>query len=105
MGAGIILIVAILRGNTYLKKRAAVFGPVIPMLIIIVIAQVLPQSAFSYGLYTFNMNAAMMGWFVCLLTVGSMFDRMLKKLLEKYPNAVCLLAEDFNNKLTVYKGE
>ncbi|MCM1225778.1 MAG: hypothetical protein NC548_66175 [Lachnospiraceae bacterium] len=70
MGAGIVLIVTILRGNTCLKKSAVVFGPVIPMLLIIVIAQVLPQSAFSYGLYTFNMNAAMMVWFVYLLAVG-----------------------------------
>ncbi|MCM1561610.1 MAG: hypothetical protein NC123_19050 [Butyrivibrio sp.] len=66
VGAGIVLIVAILRGNTCLKKSAVVFGPIIPMLIIIVIARVLPQSAFSYGLYTFNMNAAMMVWFVYL---------------------------------------
>lgn len=70
VGAGIVLIVAILRGNTYLKKSAIVFSPIVPMLIVIVIAYVLPQSAFSYGLYTFNMNAAMMVWFVYLLAVG-----------------------------------
>ncbi|MCM1542422.1 MAG: hypothetical protein NC121_14345 [Blautia sp.] len=71
VGAGIVLIIAILRGNTWLKKSAIVFSPVIPMLMIIAIAQALPQSAFSYGLYTFNMNAAMMVWFVYLLAVGS----------------------------------
>ncbi|MCM1327731.1 MAG: hypothetical protein NC094_13795 [Bacteroidales bacterium] len=70
VGAGIVLIVAILRGNTYLKKSAIVFSPIVPMLIVIVIAYVLPQSAFSYGLYTFNMNSAMMVWFVYLLAVG-----------------------------------
>lgn len=71
VGAGILLIFAILRRNTCLKKSAVVFSPIILMLIIIVIAQALPQSAFSYGLYTFNMNAAMMVWLVYLLTVGS----------------------------------
>ncbi|MCM1100030.1 MAG: hypothetical protein NC079_04795 [Clostridium sp.] len=71
VGAGILLIIAILRRNTCLKKSAVVFSPVIPMLIIIVIARVLPQSAFSYGLYTFNMNAAMMVWFVYLFAAGN----------------------------------
>lgn len=67
VGAGILLIVAILHRNTCLKKKAVVFSPIVPMVIVIVIAQVLPQSAFSYGLYTFNMNAAMIVWFVYLL--------------------------------------
>lgn len=70
VGAGIVLIAAILRGNTCLKKSAVVFSPLIPMVIIIVIAQLFPQSAFFCGLYTFNMNAAMMVWFAYLLAVG-----------------------------------
>lgn len=73
VGAGIALIVAILRGNTCLKKSAAAFSPVVPMVVLIAVSQMLPQSAFSYGLYTFNMNAAMMVWFAYLLTIGSFY--------------------------------
>ncbi|MCM1126478.1 MAG: hypothetical protein NC429_08385 [Lachnospiraceae bacterium] len=71
VGAGILLIAAILRGNTCLKKKAAFFSPIVPMLVIIAVSQALPLSAFSYGLYTFNMNAAMMVWFAYLLIEGS----------------------------------
>lgn len=40
------------------------------MVVVIAVSQVLPQSEFSYGLYTFNMNAAMMVWFAYLLAAG-----------------------------------
>lgn len=69
--AGILLIAAIWRGNTCLKKRAVFFSPITTMAVIIGVSQALPRSAFSYGLYTFNMNAAMMLWFVYLLEVGN----------------------------------
>lgn len=71
VGAGILLIVTILQGNTCLKKRAAFFSPIVPMAVVIAVSQILPKSAFSYGLYTFNMNAAMLVWFAYLLAAGS----------------------------------
>ncbi|MCM1467328.1 MAG: hypothetical protein NC086_04205 [Alistipes sp.] len=70
VAAFLLLIVAIAQGNTCLKKSAAVFSPIVPMVIIIAAAQILPQSAFTYGLYTFNMNAGMMVWFAYLLVKG-----------------------------------
>lgn len=71
VGAGIILAAAILFGNTCLKKRSVFFSPIIQMVVFITVSQVLPTSAFSYGIYTFNMNAAMMVWFAYLLAEGS----------------------------------
>lgn len=69
-GAFIALIVSILRGNTVLEKTAVVFTPIVPMLIIIGISILLPSSEFAYGLYTFNMNAGMIVWFLYLLIRG-----------------------------------
>lgn len=65
------LLIAIMRGNTCLKKKAVFFSPVVPMAVIFAVSQVLPKSAFSYGLYTFNMNAGMIVWFTYLLTKGN----------------------------------
>lgn len=62
------LIVAILRKKTALRKPAAIFTPLIWMGIVGAAANVLPASPFSYGLYTFCMNAGMAVWFVYLLT-------------------------------------
>lgn len=66
--AFIVLIVDILRGNTYLKKSAVLFSPAVWMAVIAAVSLVLPQSAFSYGLYTFCMNGGMLVWFAYLLT-------------------------------------
>ena len=64
------LIIDILRRKTCLKRTAVFFSPIVPMAVIFVAAQLLPQSPFSYGLYTFCMNGGMLVWFVYLLTVN-----------------------------------
>lgn len=64
------LIIDILRRKTCLKRTAVFFSPIMPMAVIFIAAQLLPQSPFSYGLYTFCMNGGMLVWFVYLLTVN-----------------------------------
>lgn len=54
---------------TCLKKASVLFTPIVLMGIIFVIAQILPLSSFSYGLYTFCMNGGMLVWFMYLLIV------------------------------------
>lgn len=63
----ILLLIYIFRGKTDLKKREAVFTPLIWMVIINVAANIIPTTAFSYGLYTFCMNGGMLVWFLYLL--------------------------------------
>ena len=63
----ILLLVYIFCGKTSLKKREALFTPLIWMVIINVVANIIPTSAFSYGLYTFCMNGGMLIWFLYLL--------------------------------------
>lgn len=57
---------AILAGKTRLKKQALLSTPLFPMLITGTISMLLPQSAFSKGLYTFCMNCGMIVWYVYL---------------------------------------
>lgn len=64
------LIIDILRRKTCLKRTAVFFSSIVPMAVIFVAAQLLPQSPFSYGLYTFCMNGGMLVWFLYLLTVN-----------------------------------
>ena len=66
----ILLLIYIICGKTSLKKRAAVFTPLIWMAIINVVANIIPTTAFSYGLYTFCMNGGMLVWFAYLLVKG-----------------------------------
>lgn len=61
------LSIDILRRKTCLKRTAALFSPIVPMTIIFIVAQMLPLSSFSYGLYTFCMNGGMLVWFAYLL--------------------------------------
>lgn len=68
IGVPLILLMAdILRGKTVLKKREVLFTPLIWMAIINIAANVIPATAFSYGLYTFSMNGGMFLWFLFLL--------------------------------------
>lgn len=48
-------------------RESCAFSPIVPMMVIFIAAQLLPQSPFSYGLYTFCMNGGMLVWFVYLL--------------------------------------
>ncbi|MCM1523880.1 MAG: hypothetical protein NC120_05425 [Ruminococcus sp.] len=66
---------AILSGKTYLKKRAAVFTPFVPMAVISEIEELLPASPFSYGMYTFCMNGGMIVWFIYLIIACEKIDR------------------------------
>lgn len=66
----VLLFIDILRQKTCLKKTAAFFSPLVPTGIISAAALILPQSAFSYGLYTFCMNGGMLVWFGYLLAVN-----------------------------------
>lgn len=61
------IIIDILRNKTVLKKSAAFFTPLVWMAIAGAVANMLPASPFSYGLYTFCMNAGMLVWFIYLL--------------------------------------
>ncbi|MDO5153458.1 MAG: hypothetical protein Q4D50_08865 [Eubacteriales bacterium] len=63
----LLLMIYILRGKTGLKKWEAVFTPLVWMAVINVVANILPATAFSYGLYTFCMNCGMLVWFLYLL--------------------------------------
>ena len=63
----ILLLIYIICGKTSLKKWEAVFTPLVWMAIIDVVANIIPTSAFSYGLYTFCMNSGMLVWFIYLL--------------------------------------
>ena len=63
----IMLAVCIVGQKTYLERKAAFFSPIVPMAAIFAVSQFLPDSPFSYGLYTFCMNGGMLVWFVYLL--------------------------------------
>lgn len=63
----ILLITDIFRGKTRLKRWEVVFTPLIWMVIVNVAANIMPATAFSYGLYTFCMNGGMLVWFLYLL--------------------------------------
>ena len=57
-------IIVIARGRTIFKKREAFFTPLTWCAVIGLISIILPESAFSKGLYTFCMNGGMIIWFV-----------------------------------------
>lgn len=63
----ILLIADILRGKTRMKRWEVVFTPLIWMAIIAAVSNIIPTTAFSYGLYTFCMNGGMLVWFLYLL--------------------------------------
>lgn len=77
--ACILLMAAVWREKTYLKKSAVFFTPVFPMAVLAAVSQVLPDSPFSYGLYTFCMNGGMLVWFVYLLLKGSEIQMKSRK--------------------------
>lgn len=66
----VMLSIDILCRKICLKRPAVLFSPIVPMGIIFAAAQILPQSPFSYGLYTFCMNGGMLVWFGYLLAVN-----------------------------------
>lgn len=66
----IMLCVDILRRKTCMERAGVFFTPLIPMAVILIAAQILPQSPFSYGLYTFCMNGGMLVWFMYLFVVN-----------------------------------
>ena len=63
----VLLTVLILMKKTSLPRTAAIYAPLLPMLIIFLIAKLMPENAFSYGLYTFAMNGGLWVWFRYLL--------------------------------------
>lgn len=60
------IIDGIRRKKTKLPKKAIFFTPLTWMIIIDVISEILPTSAFSKGLFTFSMNLSLIIWFVYL---------------------------------------
>ena len=58
------LIIVIARGKTTLKKREAFLTPVTWIAMISLVSMLLPESAFSKGLYAFCMNGGMIIWFI-----------------------------------------
>lgn len=63
----IMLPAAIIFGKTCLKKLAVIFTPAVPIAIILAVSKLLPESPFSYGLFTFSMNGGMIIWFIYML--------------------------------------
>lgn len=57
-------LIEIMKGRTTLKKSAVCFHPLVWIILVSVLAKKLPMSPFSYGLYTFCMNAGMLVWFM-----------------------------------------
>lgn len=57
------MIIVIARGKTILKRREAFFSPVTWICVIGLVSMLLPESAFSKGLYAFCMNGGMIIWF------------------------------------------
>ena len=58
------LILVIAKGRTYLSRREAFFTPLTWICLIGGVSLLLPESAFSKGLYTFCMNGGLMIWFI-----------------------------------------
>lgn len=72
LGAALLILpIEIIRGKTRLKKSAAAFTPFVPMAIFAIIEKFLPLVPFTYGLYTFTINAGMIVWFVYLLVYSN----------------------------------
>ncbi|MBR1700905.1 MAG: hypothetical protein IJ716_03015 [Lachnospiraceae bacterium] len=65
----VLLIVYVLRGKTALQKRSQFFTPLLWMALLSGLKFVIPASPFSNGIDTFCMNAALIIWFVYLMTV------------------------------------
>ena len=61
------LILVIARGRTYLSRKEAFFTPLTWIALIGAVSMLLPESAFSKGLYTFSMNGGMIVWFARML--------------------------------------
>lgn len=67
LGAALLVLpIAILRGKTSLRKSAAAFTPFVPMAVFAIAEKILPLVPFTYGLYTFTINAGMIVWFIYL---------------------------------------
>ena len=61
------LILVIAKGRTYLSRKEAFFTPLTWIALIGAVSMLLPESAFSKGLYTFCMNGGMIVWFARML--------------------------------------
>lgn len=75
----VIHLIDIIRGKTNLKKSAAFFHPLVWIVIFNIVGNALPASPFSYGFYTFCMNAGMLVWFAYMAIVGSKNESEMKK--------------------------
>ena len=69
LAAMIDLIIVIARDRTYLRRREAFFTPLTWICVIGGASMLLPESAFSKGLYTFCMNGGMIVWFIRMMFV------------------------------------
>ena len=61
------LILAIAKKKTNLRRREAFFTPLTWICLIGGVSMLLPESAFSKGLYTFCMNGGMIVWFIRMM--------------------------------------
>ena len=62
----------ILRRKTHIRRSGVFFSPAVPMAVFSLISMVIPQSPFSYGLFTFCMNGGMLVWFHYLFAKSMM---------------------------------
>lgn len=60
-------LVAVIKSKTVLKKTTAIFHPLVWIVIFNIGANMMPSTPFTYGLYTFCMNAGMLVWFIFML--------------------------------------
>ena len=61
------LVLVIARGRTHLPRREAFFTPLTWICLTGAVSLLLPESAFSKGLYTFCMNGGMIVWFIRMM--------------------------------------
>jgi len=71
----LIHLVAIIRGNSLLPRRAAALHPLPVILLLRVLTNVLPQTPFVYGLGLGAMNEGMIIWFIAALFAGELKRR------------------------------
>lgn len=73
-GSLVYLFFLVLLGKTPLPKKAVLLTPLVPMGVLCVLAGILPQGPFAYGLFTFCINFGMIVWFLYLLFRCDIFD-------------------------------
>lgn len=92
----VVHLLEIIKGKTTSSKAAVFFHPLLWMLILNVVSNILPTSKFSYGLYTFCVNAGMLIWFGYLLFVDA---RKAKRIIESEKNEDELTRCSANNRM------